>query len=190
MPPENVRYHSSRRALDYIKNTLPKCYDPPPKRTEAIGASTNKSGFRRFYLSKKKGLHRGWWKNNMRDGLGKLIDKNKVEIYEGEFRNDVPNGYGVKSIIRPNGIIDLRYEGEFANGAPNGKGNLHTDTYHYIGQINKGKASGVGIAWYIDGSIYFGTWFGGKRMGQGMIVNIDAERLAYLLLPMGKRSFG
>ncbi|XP_014274616.1 MORN repeat-containing protein 3 [Halyomorpha halys] len=176
MPPENVRYPSTQRAKNYIKNRLPKCYNAPPKPSHIIENKTKKTGFRRFYLTKDTGLFRGWWKNNMRHGFGTQINKVTQEIYEGGFRNDKRTGYGVLSYIKPNGTQELRYEGDFANDVPNGTGDLHTDSYHFIGRVINGKASGVGVAWYKDGSVYFGSWFSGKRMGLGMLILKNKNR--------------
>ncbi|XP_014274654.1 MORN repeat-containing protein 3 isoform X2 [Halyomorpha halys] len=190
MPPENVRYPPSLRAKKYIKNTLPKCYNQLPKRSKIKEALASKNGYRRFYVNEKGELYRGWWKNDMQDGLGIQSDKVHYIVNEGEYHHGKAWGYGVTCKVEPNKMEDILYGGEFVNGVPEGQGEIHTDTYHFKGNVVNGKSSGVGVAWYDDGTIYFGSWFNGKRMGQGMQILLDAERRGFLLLQLGKQGIG
>ncbi|CAH1397419.1 unnamed protein product [Nezara viridula] len=175
MPPENVRYPPSHHARNYIKTALQKCYNTKPKLLEIKEAKSLKNGHRRF-CSTKTGLYRGWWKNNLRDGVGVQVNNVTRITLEGEFKADICSGYGILSRTKPNGLKTLVYDGDFFNGAPNGKGELHTDNYFYSGKLYNGKASGVGIAWFNNGTIYFGNWYNGKRMGQGMLINGNKDR--------------
>ena len=56
--------------------------------------------------------------DNKRSGMGKLITKTG-HIYEGQFKNDLPNGVG--KLITCSGEV---YEGEFKQGACHGQGKL------------------------------------------------------------------
>ncbi|XP_014274647.1 uncharacterized protein [Halyomorpha halys] len=118
MPPENVRYPPSLRAKKYIKNTLPKCYNQLPKRSKIKEALASKNGYRRFYVNEKGELYRGWWKNDMQDGLGIQSDKVHYIVNEGEYHHGKAWGYGVTCKVEPNKMEDILYGGEFVNGVP------------------------------------------------------------------------
>ena len=56
--------------------------------------------------------------DNKRSGMGKLITKTG-HIYEGQFKDDLPNGIG--KLITCSGEV---YEGEFKQGTCHGQGKL------------------------------------------------------------------
>ena len=74
---------------------------------------------RGVYIDTKLGsVYEGWRVRNKREIYGRLIDKHGL-IYEGEFRNNLPDGNGklwqcdeIEGIY-PNG---LRFDGYFQNG--------------------------------------------------------------------------
>jgi hypothetical protein len=69
-------------------------------------------------------VYEGDWKNNKRDGNGKLIDPDGVVVYEGEFKDDLFHGWGVYNDLSEIGHIT--YRGAFANNERHGLGWLTT----------------------------------------------------------------
>jgi len=69
-------------------------------------------------------VYDGDWKNNKWDGNGKLIDPDGEVMYEGEFKDDLFDGYGVYN--NPSEFGYITYRGEFANGERHGFGYLTT----------------------------------------------------------------
>lgn len=77
-----------------------------------------------------------------------------VDIYEGEFRNGLPNGRG--SFIYGN---DMRYDGEVKDGLPHGTGlfiygSEGEYSYRYYGRVVAGLANGRGSFVYATCQIY------------------------------------
>ena len=98
----------------------------------------------------------------MREGYGILFLANGV-IYEGEFKNDYLEGYGIAI------YIDAKYEGEFKNDKKDGRGKL----YYYIGsnyegEFKNGKTDGYGIVSFPNGDIYEGEFRNGIFNGYGI----------------------
>ena len=99
--------------------------------------------------------------------------------YEGEFKDNKPNGQGVFS--SPDG---QRYQGGFKDGKLNGKGIMnYPDGRRYEGEYKNNKRDGYGIMTYQDGGLYQegsryeGEWKNDKRDGQGVMTYLDDGRL-------------
>ena len=98
--------------------------------------------------------------------------------YEGEFKDNKPNGQGV--FISPNG---QRYQGGFKDGKLNGKGIMsYPDGRRYEGEYKDNIRDGYGIMSYQDeglyqeGSRYEGEFKNDKRDGQGVMTYLDDGR--------------
>ena len=87
------------------------------------------------------------------------------QYYLGEYRNNIPNGKGIK--YNKNGI--KLYEGDFINGKFEGYGKyIWEDGLNYIGQWKNGLSHGKGTMYYPDGNIkYEGDWVNNKYEGIG-----------------------
>lgn len=85
--------------------------------------------------------HQGNLTDGMRSGFGRLItfDKKRV-VYEGEWSNDIPHGFGTK---------------RFQNG----------DQHH--GHYRDGKRHGWGVYSHVNGDKYSGDWADGLMHGKG-----------------------
>jgi hypothetical protein len=68
--------------------------------------------------------YEGDWKNDKRDGDGKMIDPDGALVYEGEFKDDLFHGAGVYNKHTEVGCIT--YRGAFANNKRHGMGYLTT----------------------------------------------------------------
>ena len=70
--------------------------------------------------------------------------------YEGEFKDNKPNGQGV--FTSPDG---QRYQGGFRDGKLNGIGVMnYPDGRHYEGEFKNNKRDGYGIMTYQDGDMF------------------------------------
>jgi len=118
--------------------------------------------------------YEGEWKNDERDGVGKMIDRDG--IYEGEFKHDTPNGVGVMKIDRS------LYEGEFVNGNPErGKctirGNEYEGEFNYdVGGHGYGLTfHGYGVFKNARSGIYAGTFDHNYKDGYGTFTAINGD---------------
>ena len=83
--------------------------------------------------------------------------------YVGEFKNDVPHGYG--TFVWANGD---KYFGAWKNGKSHGNGTkIWRDGRKYLGTFKNDKLHGDGTLFYTDGGKYVGEFINGKRHGQG-----------------------
>ena len=114
----------------------------------------------------------GQWYNDKRQGYGieytlyqiNQFNIKKKIIYEGQFFDNVYNGYG--KYIWQN--LDY-YEGEFVNGLCNGKGQLYNNNgiLIYDGYFFNNNKQGFGMYNYGNGIIYKGLWSNDKENGEG-----------------------
>ena len=95
---------------------------------------------------------------------GKYINNkyiyNDGKYYIGEFKNDIPNGKGIKYYKNGN----ILYEGDFINGKFEGNGKvIYENGLYYIGQFKNGLKHGKGTLYYSNGNIkYEGDWINDK----------------------------
>ena len=74
--------------------------------------------------------------------------------YEGETKNDEPNGIG--TLTYPNGH---KFEGEWNDGKQHGRGTFTwSDGRKYTGMFKNGKPYGQGTYTYLDGTKNLGKW--------------------------------
>jgi len=74
--------------------------------------------------------------------------------YEGETKNDEPNGIG--KLTYPNGH---KFEGEWNDGKQHGRGTFTwSDGRKYTGMFKNGKQYGKGTYTYLDGTKHLGKW--------------------------------
>ncbi|MBR1757177.1 MAG: TIR domain-containing protein [Lachnospiraceae bacterium] len=92
-------------------------------------------------------IYKGEWKNNQREGKGKLIISEN-EFYDGEWQNDQRNGKGAYHYAN----------GDFFYG------DWKDD------QMVDGKMT------YASGRIYEGGWANGKKEGHGVRIGLKGER--------------
>ena len=87
-------------------------------------------------------LYIGDWKNNLKHGKGKIYSLYNTDliIYDGEFKNDMFDGYGISYYILAN-IPTLIYKGSWRNNLMHGYGELYEDNIqigeHKLYPINK-----------------------------------------------------
>eukprot|EP01017_Pseudomicrothorax_dubius_P051421 TRINITY_DN9898_c0_g2_i1.p1 TRINITY_DN9898_c0_g2~~TRINITY_DN9898_c0_g2_i1.p1 ORF type:complete len:561 (+),score=58.14 TRINITY_DN9898_c0_g2_i1:48-1730(+) len=122
--------------------------------------------------------YEGEFNMGKRHGFGIMTSKDGRKIYEGEWKNDHYNGYGViqnlyyseeedQSIdikdLNTLGRKWIRYEGEFLDSEINGMGSLFLgDGSKLVGCFQKGLLNGQATFTGADGSIVIGEWVRNK----------------------------
>jgi hypothetical protein len=132
---------------------------------ESLLPSNNKD----LPLTNSKSIHyEGEWKNNRREGKGKLVIKKngKVKKYSGHFINGKLNGQGTLE------TEIARYSGIFKNNRLNGQGVYENQNGEkYIGGFLDFKFEGKGTYTFKDKSLYIGDFKAGKLHGKGRLFN-------------------
>ncbi len=116
-----------------------------------------------FQVWAKNYYYIGYYKDDMADGIGKLIIGNNKHF--GEFKNDQENGFG----IFYNNINETIYEGYWLNGTQNDYGKEKwSDGSIFFGKYWKGVKNGIGTYLWKDGSKYEGEFFNNMFEGYGI----------------------
>jgi len=93
------------------------------------------------------------------------------EKYEGEIKNEYPNGNGILYKI----LIKRIYEGEFLNGKKHGRGILYyDDNSYYVGDFKYDSRHGEGIYKNVD-FMYEGQFKNDKFEGYGKLNIINGN---------------
>ncbi len=117
-------------------------------------------------------IYYGGTKNNKPHGLGKVVTKNGITLFEGNFVNNVWSGFG--KLYYDDGSI--QYSGNFENNQFNGFGNLYSPngTLTYTGYFQNDKPHGNGISYYENGVVFVeGVFSNGLVNGYGKAYRED-----------------
>jgi len=111
-------------------------------------------------------------RNNVKCINGKYIYEDGT-YYIGEFKDNIPNGKGIKYYLNGN----ILYEGDFINGKFEGKGKyIYDNGYYFIGEYKNGIRNGKGIKYYPNGKILYECEFiDGKAEGNGKFIYEDGS---------------
>ena len=144
------------------------------------------------------GIYIGEMKNNLRNGKGKMRysndDKYNRYLYEGEWKDDLFDGYGImywknsdfyqgdwkKGLKEGKGIYNFCngdiYEGEFKNDKKEGKG-IYTfnKLNRYEGEMKNDYIEGNGIFYWENGDKYIGEFKKAKAEGKGVQFHVNGE---------------
>ena len=114
----------------------------------------------------------GEWKNDKKNGRGKLTGKGFS--YQGEFKNDNFDGYG--TLTRVGGS----YSGFWSKGVLNGEGTIKLPGGQvYEGYLRNSRMNGFGIYTEKNGNLYVGGFQDNKFSGEGVYVDkVKPDRLA------------
>lgn len=119
------------------------------------------SYYTEFYIGEfgsSPGLKNGYGQTNL------YKNYEKFNYFEGEFLNDLRNGYGFYE------EKDYWYEGNFKNHYFHGLGTYKSiDRHEYVGEWKEGNRSGQGTYKWPDGDYYVGEWKDDKRNGKGTL---------------------
>ena len=133
----------------------------------------------------------GYYKDNEANGIGKFVSLNN--IYAGEFKSDMANGYGIYNNNK-NGLLyegywnkdlqskygiekwkdDSIYMGEYFSGKKNGIGvYLWQDGSKYEGEFKDNEFNGYGIYYFSENKVFQGQWKNNKKEGYGEFIIND-----------------
>ena len=102
------------------------------------------------YNSPENLLFVGNWKNNKKNGIGKIYDEKDRLIFDGFFENDKKNGHGILMYVNGD-----KYDGEFVNDIRQGKGLYYwKDGSRWEGNFVDNVMDGKGIFYGNDGESY------------------------------------
>ncbi|KAF0978406.1 hypothetical protein FDP41_002226 [Naegleria fowleri] len=109
---------------------------------------------------KSGNYYEGQWQENKRSGYGVMHwTTDPLEIYEGEWLNDLPHGNGKHTYLQASGKKCNYYEGSFVEGKREGQGTFHyADGSSYSGEWFNNLKHGEGVFYYLNGSIQKGVW--------------------------------
>lgn len=104
------------------------------------------------------------------------LNATKTATYEGEWRNNVFDGFGEHV------AANFKYRGEFRNGQRDGQGTLFLrdskeSPYHrvYEGEWLAGKRDGRGTQWCSNGEVYEGDFAVDERHGNGKLYLVNGD---------------
>jgi hypothetical protein len=130
-----------------------------------------KNGFGTLFFAKtdgsKRRLHSGHFVDDSRSGNGTLEWQNG-NFYKGEFKDGNRHGLGLET------DSDGKYQGQWANDVRNGYGRFdfnENDEYKslaYIGNYEDNVRSGHGAFYWLDRDMYEGQYENGVREGHGV----------------------
>ena len=114
----------------------------------------NKKSFNIVTYKEDNSQQYSYFNNGLANGATKyIVDKNNKIIFEGEFKNGKPKGYGKFSLVN---------EGRYYEGIWDNTLLIGIETYKdgtlYIGEFQNNKKEGVGMYRWPDGTIYYGEW--------------------------------
>jgi len=119
--------------------------------------------------------YEGSFKNDKRDGKGKLYFKKGKNTYTGDFKEGNMNG--MFEIYWNNGDS---YVGFVVNGIFEGKGRYKwIEGMEYNGFYEKGIRQGYGEYTYQDGSQFKGEFINNKPHGKGILNQLGNENEVY-----------
>jgi len=145
----------------------------PPKSPATGGSGSNRNETRKYTLPNGE-IYEGEWKDNKPNGTGKMTLPNGA-IYEGEFVSGEVDETKLGKYTFTNGQI---YEGEWKDGEANGTGKITTPSGQiYEGEFVSGEVDETKLVKYTfpNGAIYEGEWKDGDFNGTGKFTYLDGE---------------
>ena len=130
------------------------------------------------YFRTRNYTYKGHFIAGKKDGKGKLESFNTKSIYEGEFKNDMKEGYGIEKYN--DGSI---YKGHYKNGMKEGTGilSLKKEKKNSIfeGEFKDDKIWGKGIYKWENGKQYEGEWENNEISGFGILTEKNIKHIGY-----------
>ena len=114
----------------------------------------NKKSFNIVTYKEDNSQQYSYFDNGLANGATKyIVDKNNKIIFEGEFKNGKPKGYGKFSLVNEGRYYEGIWDNTFLIGIE-----TYKDGTLYIGEFQNNKKEGVGMYRWPDGTIYYGEW--------------------------------
>lgn len=134
----------------------------------------NINGFAVSMTQDRRRKYVGYWKNNKRDGKGKLY-YDGILVFDGNYKSDNETS---GKLYRDNGI--LKYDGHVKNSKYHGKGKLYypNGNLEYHGSFKSGRFDGKGKLYYSSGRLrYIGEFKNGRYYGKGKLYDENKKLL-------------
>jgi len=146
----------------------------------------NKKSFNVITYKEDNSKQYSCFDNGIANGITKYVisDKTKI-IFEGEFENGFPKGYGRYSLINEGKFYEGLWDKEFLLGIETWK-----DGTIYMGNFENNKKNGVGMYRWPDGTIYYGEWKNDNMEGFCQILYADDRRYEGQILNNVKEGYG
>ena len=124
-----------------------------------------KNGPGEFDYIKLKMVYNGEFKDDLREGNGKVVSKDGSHYYVGDWLNNKMDGNGIYYSSKLG-----TYKGQFRENNFEGKGNLvDLENNVYNGMFHKSKKRGKGELKMNNGNIYIGEFKNDKFNGKGIL---------------------
>ena len=111
----------------------------------------------------------GKCKKGLAHGVGTAKGPN---LYEGKFKEGVPNGYG--EFTSNDGF---QYLGSWKEGKYHGEGKYISDEGTFEGTFKNDKPNGKGTFSYSSGDVYAGDWKEGLKHGEGKLMYAQGDSI-------------
>ena len=132
-----------------------------------IKKTKRKNGFGIITWSDNSTLHGIYYYNSI-NGIARFYNNKYKSTFIGEYKNNIPDGYGVYR------IKSLSMQGYWRESKLNGIGiEVWDDGTYYQGEYENNKKNGIGLYRWPDGTIYQGEFMNGQITGMGIIYNSD-----------------
>ena len=146
----------------------------------------NKSSFNIITYQEDNSVQYSYFENGIANGITKyIIGNNKKIIFEGEFEDGFPKGYGKYSIFNEGRFYEGIWDQEIVIGVETWK-----DGTVYMGQFNDNQKSGIGLYRWPDGTIYYGEWKNNNMDGFCYIQFADDRRFEGQMKNGRKNGYG
>ena len=114
----------------------------------------NKNSFNIITYKEDNAQQFSYFKNGIANGITKyIINKNNSIIFEGEFEDGYPKGYGKYTLKKEGREYEGVWDKEILLGIESYK-----DGTIYMGDFKNNLKEGIGIYRWPDGTIYYGEW--------------------------------
>ena len=130
-----------------------------------------------FYRTKNY-TYKGQFINGKKNGKGKMENFSTKSVYEGEFKNDMKEGYGIEKYN--DGSI---YKGYYKEDVKHGNGELslkkEKNISIYKGEFKNGKIWGKGKYKWDNKKEYEGDWENNEISGFGILTENNIKHIGY-----------
>ena len=151
------RINSSSHSIPdkrHIDSNKPLNYFTIKRQIKSSLCPLNKNSFNIIFYKEDNSKQYSYFKNGIANGITKYIinQKNSI-VFEGEFENGYPKGYGKYSLRKEGRKYEGIWDKEIILGIEE-----YRDGTVYMGDFKNNKKEGIGIYRWPDGTIYYGEW--------------------------------
>ena len=158
---EQIIYYSTLNT----KEEVTSLYDYDDNLYKGSMLLGKKHGIGEFHYKLEQMIYSGEYKNDLREGKGKLSSIDGTYTYVGDWQDNMMQGNGILYSSKIG-----KYKGTFYKNYFEGNGNLvDLDNNIYDGMFHKGQKKGKGELKLNNGNIYIGEFKNDKYNGKGII---------------------